>query len=592
MMCRVTRPGGARPLPDRLTLLARATSELVDVHTVQGVAQTVVTHGADAVGATVASVTLLSDDLHTIRLVALSGGLLGDERTWGTFPLTSRTASAEAIRTGGRVVVTGTEEIHGRFTDMPRRGAETVVALPLSTGAGTIGAIGLTFAEERRLDDAELEFLDILANTCAQSMGRIGAQLDAARQSAKLEFLAEAATELAGSLDYQETLARVARLAVPTFADWCAIDVVDDGRLRRLSVAHVDPAKVQLAHDLADRYPPDPHALHGAWRVVRTGRSELIAEITDEMLTAGAVDDEHAALARALHLRSAVIVPLVARGRVLGVLTWVSAESERHFTPDDLAFAEELAQRAAVFLDNSELFSQTLAAAMQLQRAVLPDELPACPRWELGHHYSPAGRTEVGGDFYDVVELGDGRLVMFIGDVMGRGVGAAAAMAQVRAAVRAYAALDPSPQRVLGRLDRMFELYGTEQLVTLLYMLADPDRDELTIGNAGHPPPVLMRSDGTATHLPSADGPPLGVELSSRGEYVVALGATDTLIAFTDGLIERREEDITVGQDRLTDAVRALLGHPLSHTIPALVEGVAEPSRDDDIAVLGVRRVS
>ena len=434
--------------------------------------------------------------------MALSGGLVGDEERWSTFSTSADLPAAEVIRTGRRLVVSGRDAILARFSDVPARGLETLVALPLGSGDDVIGSITLSFTESRHLEEAEVEFLDILSSACAQSIGRIAAQREAAHQRAKLEFLAQAATELASSLDYQATLARVARLAVPTFADWCAIDLVDDGRLRRLSVAHVDPAKVQLAHDLAERYPADPDAAHGAWQVMRTGRSELIAEITDDMLTAGAVDAEHAEIARALHLRSAVTVPLVARGRVLGVMTWVAAESERHYTPDDLALAEELAQRAAVSLDNADLHSQTLAAAVQLQRAVLPDALPAAQGWELAHHYSPAGRTEVGGDFYDVIEREDGRLVLFIGDVMGRGVAAAAAMAHVRAAVRAYAALDPRPQVVLAHLDQMFDHYGSEQLVTLLYLLVDPGRDEARIGNAGHPPPVLLRADGTLVELP------------------------------------------------------------------------------------------
>jgi len=524
--------------------------------------------------------------------VALSGGLAGDEERWGTFDLADRIPSAEAIRTGRRLVVSGADVILRRFGDVPARGLHTVVALPLGRGGDVIGSITLSFTEPRHLEDAEVEFLDILGNACAQSIGRIFAQRVAARQSAKLEFLAQAATELASSLDYQVTLAKVARLAVPTFADWCAIDVVDDGRLRRVSVAHVDPAKVQLAHDLAERYPADPDAPHGPWQVMRSGRSELIAEITDEMLAAGAVDEEHATIARALHLRSAVTVPLVARGRVRGVMTWVAAESERHYTPDDLALAEELAQRAAVSLDNSELHSQTLAAAVQLQRAVLPDVLPASCGWELAHHYSPAGRTEVGGDFYDAVELADGRMLLVIGDVMGRGVGAAAAMAQVRAAVRAYAALDPTPQTVLARLDRMFDHYGSEQLVTLLYLLVDPSADELAIANAGHPPPVLVRQDGTAVALPLADGPPVGVGRPRRGQTVVPFGVGDTLVAFTDGLIERRGEDITDGQERLTRAAQARHPLPLADVVASLVEEVADPSRDDDIAVLAARRLS
>ena len=578
-------------LSDRLTRLARVTVELVDARTIQSACETVVTHGAEAVGAAVASMTLLGEDQRTVRLMALSGGRTGDEEEWSTFPVTAQTPSAEAIRTGARLVVRGVETIAHRFTDMPPRGAHTVVALPLSTGGAVIGAIGLVFTQDRHLDDAEVEFLDILASTCAQSVSRITAQEEAARQGAKLAFLAEAATELASSLDYQVTLANVARLAVPTFADWCAIDVVDDGRLRRLAVAHVDPAKVQLAHELAERYPADPEAPHGAWQVLRTGRSELITEITDEMLTAGAVDEEHAAIARALHLRSAVTVPLVARNRVLGVITWVTAESERRFTVDDLALAEELAQRAAVSLDNSELHSQTLAAAVQLQRAVLPDELVTSSSWEVGHHYSPAGRTEVGGDFYDVVELDDGRLLVFIGDVMGRGVGAAAAMAQVRAAVRAYAALDPQPEVVLALLDRMFEHYGSEQLVTLLCMLADPEAGTLTVANAGHPPPALL-SAGGAARLPSADGPPLGVGVPRRACDAVPFAVGDAVVAFTDGLIERRGEDITVGQDRMTAAAEALSEQRLVDLVPELVGKVSDPMRDDDVAVVAVRRLA
>ena len=588
MMCRVP---GVTTLSDRLTRLARVTGELVDLRTVQEVCEAVVTHGAQAVGADVASMTLVGDDRGTVRLMALSGGNSGDEEEWSTFPITTQTPSAEAIRTGIRLVVHGPEAIADRFSDMPARGAHTVVALPLSTGGVVIGAINLVFREVRLLADAEMEFLDILANACAQSVGRINAQEEAARQRSKLEFLAEAATELASSLDYQVTLANVARLAVPTFADWCAIDVVDDGRLRRLAVAHVDPAKVQLAHELAERYPADPAAPHGAWQVMRTGQSELLTEITDEMLTAAAVDEEHAAIARALHLRSAVTVPLVARNRVLGVITWVTAESERHFTSDDLALAEELAQRAAVSLDNSELHSQTLAAAVQLQRAVLPAALPVSSRWELGHHYSPAGRTEVGGDFYDVVELDDGRLLMFIGDVMGRGVAAAAAMAQVRSAVRAYAALDPEPEVVLARLDRMFEHYGSEQLVTLLYMLADPSSGVLSFANAGHPAPLLVGSVDSV-RLPSADGPPLGVGTPTRATSTVAFGTGALVVAFTDGLIERRGEDITDGHDRAALAAEALARVALAQLVPSLVGMVGDPARDDDVAVLAVRRLS
>lgn len=595
----MTRPGdpgsesSAPALPDRLTRLARVTSELVRADTIDAAAKTVVTHGAEAVGAALASMTLLSDDGQTVRLVALSGGLPGDEQTWGTFPVSASTPSAEAIRSGERLVVSGPDLVATRFPemDMPGRNAHTLVSLPLQTGARTVGAITLLFTAKRELESAEGEFLDILADTCAQCVDRITARQVAAAQSAQLTFLADATSELASSLDYEVTLANVATLAVPTFADWCAIDVVDDGRLHRLAVAHVDPAKVQLAHDIAERYPPDPHSPHGAWHVLRTGQSELIADVTDEMLVAAAIDDEHLAIARALHLRSAVTVPLVARGRVLGVITWVAAESQRQYRAEDLALAEELAKRAAVCLDNAELYSQTLAAAVQLQDAVLPETLRVSDRWELGHHYRPSGRTELGGDFYDVIELDDGRLVIFVGDVMGRGVAAAAEMAQTRAAVRAYAALDPRPEVVLTRLDRMYARYQAEQLVTLIYLLADPVRDELVVGNAGHPPPVILRSDGELTQLPFAEGSPLGVTPHRpRHHDVVGFRAGDTVVAFTDGLIERRDEDITDGQERLVQGLGRLTGRDLTVALAEMIDEVGDPSRDDDVAVLAARR--
>src|SRR5213079_927175 len=140
-------------------------------------------------------------------------------------------------------------------------------------------------------------------------------------------------------------------------------------------------------------------------------------------------------LSRELQLRSALCVPLTARGRVLGAFTLISAESGRRYGQDDLAFAEELARRAAVAIDNAHLHSETREAAVRLQRAVLPDAPSRVEGWELAAHYAPAGQTEVGGDFYDTLPLPDGRLVLIVGDVMGRGVAAAAAMSQVRASI-------------------------------------------------------------------------------------------------------------------------------------------------------------
>jgi GAF domain-containing protein len=499
------------------------------------------------------------------------------------------------VRSGELLVLTGRDAIRARYPDLESAapGERSMVALPLRVVGRTIGVVTLTFPGRRQLDAAELEFLGILADSCAQALERIRAQEEALEQAARVEFLADATTELSKSLDYEVTLANVARLAVPTFADWCAIDVLEDDRLHRLAVEHVDPAKVQLAHELEQRYPADRDAPGGAWQVIRTGRSILVPDVTDEMIVAGARGEEHLRLVRQLQLRSVMLVPLVARERVLGVITWVTAESARRYTDSDVAFAEDLGKRAAIAIDNAQLHSETMEAAVRLQDAVLPDLTADIPGWELASFYSPAGRTEVGGDFYDAIALPDGRLALFVGDVMGRGVAAAAAMAQTRAAVRAYVAVDVTPELVLARLDLLFATYAmTHQLVTLVYLVLDPGRHELTLANAGHPPPVVVRRDGGIEQLPTAVGAPLGTFPGNRRPVTVAFHAGDALVAFTDGLIERRGEDIDHGQRRLLDAVRALRQRPLAEALPGLVETVRDPTREDDVAVLAARRTT
>ena len=588
---RVAAVGGEEELlGDRLTRLARVTAELARACDVDSVTRIVVDHCAAAVAATIASLTLVEEPGHRVRVAGVSGVPPQDAEAIIRTEFDMPTPAGDVIKSGERLVLVGRAAILQAYPDVPQidRGERVLVCLPLRVPSGTIGAIVLSFPGRRPLIRAELDFFEILSDTCAQTLVRLGAEERAASRQAKLEFLAKASAELAASLDYEATLTKVAQLAVPTFADWSAVDLVQDGRLHRLAVAHVDPAKVQLARELAERYPSDPDGPVGPWHVMKTGRSELI-QVTDEMLVAGARDEEHLRIARELQLRSALTVPLIARDRVLGVLSWVAAESGRTYSAEDVAFAEDLAKRAAIAIDNSELHSETLAAAVRLQHAVLPERTPHTAHFEVAAHYSPSGRTEVGGDFYDAVPLEDGRVAFFVGDVMGRGVTAAAAMAQMRAAVRAYLAVNSSPGSVVERLDLMLRQYGTDQLVTLLCAVADPGRRELAYANAGHPPPVLLRQSGVREQLPAADGPPLAVAEGARRERVIPFRPGDVVLLFTDGLIERRDEAIDDGQARLLEALGMVQGPDLGTGLAALVDAVRDPTRDDDVAALALR---
>ena len=177
------------------------------------------------------------------------------------------------------------------------------------------------------------------------------------RADVSQRFLADAGAVIASSLDYEATLASVARMAVPTLADWCTVDILEEDRtLKRLAVEHVDPKKMEWAHELQKRYPPDMDAPRGVPNVLRTGKPEIYPDIPDEMLAAAAIDEEHLRIMREIGFTSAMVVPLVTQGRTLGAITFISAESGRHYRQEDLTLAETLAHRAAVAIDNARLY--------------------------------------------------------------------------------------------------------------------------------------------------------------------------------------------------------------------------------------------
>ena len=190
------------------------------------------------------------------------------------------------------------------------------------------------------------------------------------RAEAAQRFLAEAGEALAASLDVEATLANIARLAVPRLADWCVVHLVqDDGSVSQLAVAHVDPERIAWARRLQEQYPADPDSDRGVVRAARTGRPELVPEVTDAMLVATARDPEHLAMLRRVGLRSAMIVPMIARERSVGVISFAAAESGHHYDERDLELTQELARRAALAVDNAHLFDAERAARLQAEEA-------------------------------------------------------------------------------------------------------------------------------------------------------------------------------------------------------------------------------
>jgi serine phosphatase RsbU (regulator of sigma subunit) len=426
-------------------------------------------------------------------------------------------------------------------------------------------------------------------------------------------FLAEAGASLSSSLDYRTTLAKMARLAVPYLADWCVVDILEeDGSLDRLAMAHRDQEKVALARELEERYPPDPDAQRGVAQVLRTGQSELVSEIPDSLVEEAARDAEHHEILQRLGLKSYMIVPLVARGRTLGAISLVSAESGQEYGPAELELAEELARRAALAVDNARLYRGRVQVARTLQEGLLPSRLPKVPGVEVGSRYLSAGEVDVGGDFYDLFDIrmadrpGSSKPSTWgvvIGDVSGKGAEAAAVLALARYTIRAIATRESHPSAVLDGLNeamlRQRREHDTYKFCTVAYANLETNEGntehgaKVTVCCGGHSPPFLLKANGSIYKI-GQPGRVLGVfDDANLTEEEAHLSPGDALVFYTDGVIEARSpEGIFFGEERLMAILRSSAALDAS-TIASRIEGAVlnfqEQTLHDDIAILVLR---
>ena len=357
------------------------------------------------------------------------------------------------------------------------------------------------------------------------------------RSRMRLEFIAQAGHILASSLDYQETLRNIADLAVPQIADWCALDLFDEeGGRESVAVAHTDPAKVALAEQVRALEPQELDPERGLGFVRRTGRPVLYNDITLETIEQAAVGGERLRLLREVGIRAALIVPMIARGRTIGALTLVSAESGRTFDESDVEFAEQIAARAALAVDNARLYGERSRVAHTLQRSLLPDALPEIPNWEIAVLYRPAGHgNEVGGDFYDFWEVGDDDWLMMIGDVTGKGVAAAAVTSLVRYTARTASDYDPRPAEILGRVDSALKRRPVRSICTALCIRLSNGRG--TVAAGGHPLPLCLSEDGVREI--GSTGTMLGAfSAAAWPESTFDVHPGHMLVAITDGVTD------------------------------------------------------
>ncbi|WP_432117524.1 SpoIIE family protein phosphatase [Streptomyces sp. bgisy032] len=425
----------------------------------------------------------------------------------------------------------------------------------------------------------------------------VGAYALAARR--RLELLSEASARIGTTLDVRRTAEELAETAVPRLADFVTVDLPDAVLRGEESADPLADLRRTVVHGIREGLPftapgkrVDYAPTAPQLRCLTAGEAVLEPD-----LDAGAgwlARDPEGAARLLSHVRSVIAVPLLARGVVLGIASFYRAGSG--FGDDDRSLARELATRAALSIDNARRYTHERAMVLALQRRLLPHGLPDQDAVEVAHRYLPA-ESDVGGDWYDVIPLSGARVGLLVGDVVGHGMLSAATMGRLRTAARSFAELDFPPDEVLTHLDNLVGRLDREDPdgqgvgvigATCLYAVYDPAAQRCLMARAGHPPPALVRPDGTVTYPDLPAGPPLGLGGLPFDAVEVELPEGGQLVLYTDGLIEDRHRDV----DEVLAGLTTALAHPErapEETCRVILDTVAPAHPCDDIALLVAR---
>lgn len=481
-----------------------------------------------------------------------------------------------AVQTGEQIRQRGSAQFECRIVrrDGVVRWVETRASLRTTADGSVTGASGVT------IDITERKALE----------------REQARIQARLALLAEVTTTLASSLNVEEVLERLAAIVVPRLCDAVLLDCIDDEALpgSALIRAH-DPEVERLLQQAEALSPRRYNQQTAAGRAFTTGEPALVPDVTEDYLRSRLTPTEAADCFLQARVSSAVVAPLLAAGGVVGIMSMYATGSSRRYGDEDADLAIEIGRRAGLALNNARLYSVERSVAETLQRALLPT-LPHIAGLDLAARYLPAGgpAQEVGGDWYDVFPTGTGEVGLTAGDVGGHDLRAAAAMAHTRSALRAYACKGERPATVLELLADYVEHFETADFVTVGYgqlSRSGPSSGwTLRWASCGHPPPLLVTADGRATFVDVDPAPPLGApRLSAPTEAQVTLAVGDTLICYSDGLVETRDSDLT---DGLAELATAAINHPeisADRVCDAVVAELLPRLGADDVALLVIR---
>ncbi len=457
--------------------------------------------------------------------------------------------------------------------------------------------------ERVRKDGARIDVSLSLSPITDPVLGIVGASHVARDISAEKrrrrgqEFLTGAAAALEALLDVDEIARTITATAVPDLAELCIIDFLeDDGGIGRATVSAADPRLARELEALRNEYPLRLDGEHPVARVLRTGRSFVLHDLKrDDVKDRVAQSDAHREFMARAGYNSAAVAPMFARGRLLGAISFLHIGNDRRFDTEDLALIEDLAARSAMALDNARLYAERDRIAKVLQRGLRPDEPQPIPGLELSVVFEAAGEgVELGGDFYDVIPVGDAHYVL-VGDVAGHGAEVAAYTAQIRHTVRALAPFGVASADIVQRLNAvLLETDTGERFATLQLARIETQASgaiEVELASAAHPPAVIVRGDGTTETL--SGGAIVGVwERVETAVHRFCLEPGETLLLYTDGWLEAGPVRAHRTTEELAREVAAIADDELESVLDRLrSDAVARAGNelDDDMVLLGLR---
>ncbi|WP_240796334.1 SpoIIE family protein phosphatase [Streptomyces sp. RFCAC02] len=477
-----------------------------------------------------------------------------------------------------------------------------------------------TFAESRALpharsESAPSEHPPIRPPAGGHDGGGADGDGGGIREADRLRFVGSATRRIARGMDLDEIVLGLCRSSVPTFSDVTLVYLrhplpVGDEQpvspwVLRLRRSDRIPEQLAFGGSRASERPAGLPALLGdpTPQVEVRGNGPLaevlrgVRPVFTESQVPRAALRELTGVTDLPDGRRVIVAPLRGRRRVIGAAVFARTRDRAAFEQEDLQVAAQLATHSALGVDKAVLYGREASIADELQRTMLPDDLPEPTGVRLASRYLPAAQSaRVGGDWYDTIPLPGSRVALVVGDVMGHSTTSAAIMGQLRTTVQTLAGLDLPPQEVMHHLDEQAQRLGTDRMATCLYAVYDPVAHRITAANAGHPPPVLLHQDGSTEVLELPPNAPIGVGGVDFETVEIDAPAGATLVLYTDGLVESRARDVWAGVEQLREKLAEIsrltrpdAALPLEPMCDEILDIVGPGDRDDDIAILAAR---